>query len=102
MERRLPNCWEIVNCGREESGSKAKELGVCIVSREELGHSCWAIAGTLCGGKVQGSLAQKIGYCTSCEVHKLYNRATGQKGKEIISNYPDEHTKYKKLIFENS
>ena len=50
MSERLKNCWEMRGCGRERGGSRAKDLGECIASREQLGHSCWAIAGTLCGG----------------------------------------------------
>ncbi|OIP23129.1 hypothetical protein AUK22_10000 [bacterium CG2_30_54_10] len=53
----MKNCWEIKKCGRETGGPKSKELGVCVAAREELGHSCWMIAGTLCGGAVQGSVA---------------------------------------------
>jgi len=31
---------------------------------------CWLVAGTLCGGKVQGKFAEKIGSCTECKVFK--------------------------------
>ena len=102
MEKRLPNCWEREKCGREEGGSMIKELGVCIASKEKMGHSCWAIAGTLCAGKVQCTVAQKIGFCTSCEVHKIYNRSTGKQGKEIADNYPEEDGRYKAALFKNS
>jgi len=102
VEQRLLNCWEIENCGREEGGSRVKELGECIASKEEMGHSCWIIAGTLCGGKVQGSLAQKNGFCTSCNVYKLYNRSSGKQGKEISCYYPEENEKYKKIILKKN
>jgi hypothetical protein len=74
------NCWEIKQCGREPGGLKAAELGVCPAATEDratgfncgnyAGRVCWAIAGTLCGGKVQGTFALKIGNCLECEVYK--------------------------------
>ncbi len=102
MDEKLPNCWEIEKCGREKGGHKVHELGECIASNEGMGHSCWAIAGTLCGDKIQGTVAQKIGYCTSCEVHKLYNRSLGKKGKEVTSQCPEEDEKYTELMLKNS
>jgi methyl-accepting chemotaxis protein len=74
MNKELLNCWEIIKCERHKAGKKVNELGECIVSMEGMGHSCWAVAGTLCGGEIQGTTAQKIGYCTSCEVYGIYNR----------------------------
>ena len=56
------------------------ELGVCPAATEtrvngvhggkNAGRACWAIAGTLCGGKVQGTFAAKLGACTACEVYR--------------------------------
>jgi len=102
MQATLPNCWEIMQCGREADGAKMDELGECIASREGLGHSCWAIAGTLCGGKVQGTVAQKIGFCTTCAIYKLYNRSRGTKGKGVIAMFPDEESKYIEMMLKNS
>lgn len=75
------NCWEFKKCGREPNGLKAKELGVCpaaiftltnkINSGKNGGRSCWAIAGTLCGGKVQGEFASKMMNCMQCEFYKI-------------------------------
>lgn len=74
------NCWEIKNCGREPGGSKTDDLGVCPASTDtssdgihggkNAGRICWAVAGTFCGGKVQGEFAQKSVSCMSCEVFK--------------------------------
>ena len=46
------NCWEIKNCGREPSGNKVEELGVCPAATEvrlnavhegtNAGRACWA------------------------------------------------------------
>ena len=102
MADTLPNCWEITKCGREKGGVKISELGECIASKEGLGHSCWAIAGTLCDGEVQGTVAQKIGYCTSCQVHKVYNRARGDQGKDVIDQYADEHAKYIEMMLSSA
>jgi hypothetical protein len=35
------------------------------------GRSCWAISGTLCGGKVQGSFAAKLGACRDCDFYQM-------------------------------
>ncbi len=63
---RAVNCWEFKKCGREVGGAKAKELGVCPAYPDH-GRSCAAKAGTLCGGKIQGSFASKITNCMACE-----------------------------------
>jgi hypothetical protein len=62
------NCWEFKQCGREAGGAKAKELGVCPAYPDH-GHSCAKLAGTLCGGRVQGSFAQKLTSCLQCKFY---------------------------------
>jgi hypothetical protein len=57
------NCWEFKNCGRDKDGS-------CPAVSENAGRTCWLVAGTLCGGKVQGTSAQKDGNCRECEFYK--------------------------------
>jgi hypothetical protein len=94
MNKELLNCWEIKKCERQKGGKKVDELGECIASKKGMGHSCWAVAGTLCGGKIQGTHAQKIGYCTSCKVYHLYNRSRGKLGKLVKTMYPKEDAKY--------
>ena len=74
------NCWEFKNCGREPGGSKTKELGVCTAATEarlngvnsgyNSGRACWSVAGTLCGGKTQGTYAQKLFACLDCDFYK--------------------------------
>jgi len=71
------NCWEFKNCGRQPGGQKSKELGVCpVTTLQELhgahegknaGRACWVIAGSLCGGKIQGTYAQKLSNCWRCD-----------------------------------
>ncbi len=94
----MKNCWEIRECGREAGGAKVAELGECIASVEKLGHSCWAIAGTLCGGVVQGSVKDKHGNCLICEVHRMYNRLTGTMGDEVAAQFPDEERHYEQVL----
>lgn len=98
MSNELKNCWEIMNCQREKNGSKVSELGECVASKEGLGHSCWMIAGTLCGGEVQGTVAEKEHNCMQCEVYKKYNRITGTEGKKVPEQFPEEEKKYKSLL----
>jgi hypothetical protein len=53
--------------------TKVAELGVCAASIEQRaeginggrngGRVCWAVTGTLCGGKVQGTFARKLANC---------------------------------------
>ena len=63
------NCWEFKNCGRQLDGNKAKELGVCPAFPNHGKHCAW-IAGTLCGGKVQGTFAMKVANCMQCDFYK--------------------------------
>ncbi len=99
MDNRLPNCWEIVNCGREKGGEKVGELGECEASKKGMGHSCWAVAGTLCGGEVKGAFARKLGLCNMCEVFQLYNRPRGTRRKEVVRLCPEEESSYLHLMF---
>lgn len=57
------HCWQLQNCSET----------ACPAYKNECGR-CWLIAGTLCGGEVQGKFADKYTSCTECEV---YRRATG-------------------------
>lgn len=98
MPTSLPNCWEIWNCGRQKGGPKVAELGECPASQRSLGHSCWAVAGTLCGGTVQGSFAEKQGNCMACEVFKTYNRQTGSQGAMVEAEFPEENSEYRALL----
>ena len=68
----LLNCWEYKKCGREGGGAKAKELGVCPAYPNH-GQQCAHIAGTLCGGKVQGGFAGKLSNRMKCDFYKSTN-----------------------------
>ncbi len=60
------NCWEFKHCGREAGGAKVAQLGVC-PAYPDRGHDCAHIAGTLCGGAVQGTFAAKVANCIRCD-----------------------------------
>lgn len=66
------NCWEFKKCGREDGGSKVEELGICPAYYGH-GQQCAYIAGTFCGGKVQGTFASKLATCLTCEFYKSDN-----------------------------
>ncbi len=71
------NCWEHKKCGRQPGGHKAAELGVCpsAVASDlngthggmNAGRACWVVAGSLCGGKIQGTYAKKLLNCWRCD-----------------------------------
>ncbi|MCL4456066.1 MAG: hypothetical protein M1147_07105 [Nitrospirae bacterium] len=83
------NCWEFMNCWREVGGEKAKELGVCPAATytkldsahggKNAGRVCWIVAGTMCGGKVEGSFAKKYEDCRRCEFYQKVKEEEGQK-----------------------
>ena len=66
------NCWEFKKCGREKGGAKAAELGVCPAYPDK-GNHCARIAGTFCGGIVQGTFAMKLANCMKCEFYQSSN-----------------------------
>ncbi len=81
------NCWEFKNCGRQPGGAKEKEFGVCPASTDARlngtnngkngGRACWALTGTLCGGKIQGTFASKLGNCMACEFYAMVKKEEG-------------------------
>jgi serine/threonine protein kinase len=81
MAAKKINCWEFMKCGREPGGAKAAEYGTCVAATDSsyeginagknAGRICWAVAGTCCGGKIQGTFAEKRNSCTSCPFYRL-------------------------------
>jgi len=63
------------------------ELGICPAATDTShngknsgkngGRYCWKVAGTFCGGKVQGSSAAKLGTCIACDFFKLVSKEEG-------------------------
>ncbi len=76
------DCWEFKKCGREANGSKAGELGICPAYTQKAGTACWIVAGTFCGGEVQGSYAQKEANCMLCDFYQQFDLVHRTKVKE--------------------
>ena len=62
------DCWEFMRCGREHSGNRVAELGVCPAFPGS-GRTCARVAGTFCEGKVQGTFALKLANCLRCNYY---------------------------------
>jgi len=88
------SCWDFKKCGRQPGGARAADLGVCPASTAKeadglndgrnAGRICWALTGTLCGGKVQGTFAEKLGNCVECDFYRLVGMEHG-KGLKSFS-----------------
>ena len=98
------NCWEFKKCGREPGGKNSFEQGVCPASIDETydllnegsngGRICWAVVGTFCGGKVQGTFAAKQRSCIICDFFQHVRGEVGDSefqylrpGQEYVSRY---------------
>lgn len=100
MDEKKQNCWEYKKCGRETGGNKAEELGICPASEdasfnginrgENAGRICWAVAGTFCGDKVQGTFADKRQSCMKCDFFRRVREDEGAANLE---------TKFLKYLF---
>lgn len=83
------NCWDAKKCGRTTGGAHEKDLGICPVSLEKrldgihggdnAGRACWVVAGSLCGGKVQGTFATKYEHCEKCDFYQTVKSEEGAK-----------------------
>jgi len=58
------NCWEYMQCGRD------KDATIKCPAYPHFGRVCWAVAGTFCEGKIQGTFAQKCEDCTKCAFYQ--------------------------------
>jgi CRP-like cAMP-binding protein len=87
MTEKKMNCWEFMKCGREPGGQNVGELGVCRAAINEsydgindganAGRICWAVAGTCCQNKIQGTYAEKRKSCISCPFYKTVQEEEG-------------------------
>ena len=92
------NCWDSKKCGRQPGGSRVSDLGACPASTAAKadglnggrngGRICWALTGTLCGGKVQGTFAQKLANCMECEFYRLVQTEQGKGVKGVPGPRP--------------
>ena len=77
-----------MGCGREPGGRHAADKGVCPAATAARFHGvnrgvqggrfCWAVAGTFCGGEVQGTFARKLRTCLDCRFFRLVEREEGR------------------------
>jgi len=89
IKKRKKNCWEVMKCGREPGGQKIKELGACPVPVYDqlngahgginAGRVCWIVAGTMCGGEIEGSFAKKYEDCRKCPFYHLVRNEEGDQ-----------------------
>ena len=66
------NCWEFKECGRTTCPAYPGH-----------GRHCARVAGTLCGGEIQGTFALKLANCMHCDFYQSghYDRKyRGQTG----------------------
>lgn len=80
-----------MNCGREPGGENADSKGVCPAAADarydglhggrNAGRACWAVAGTLCQGDVQGSFAEKFLNCRGCH---FYRQVVEEEGRDFL------------------
>ncbi|MEW6109313.1 MAG: two-CW domain-containing protein [Nitrospirota bacterium] len=65
------NCWEFKNCGSEHICPSASETRLDGVhTGKNGGRSCWVIAKTLCGDKIDGTFLEKFKDCAICDFHR--------------------------------
>ena len=67
-ESREIKCWEFMKCGRD------KDSSLKCPSYPNFGRVCWAVAGTFCEGKVQGTFAQKCEDCKKCDFYQMVRK----------------------------
>lgn len=97
------NCWEFKKCGREPGGFKVAKMGLCPASVEVRvtgfnkgsngGRVCWAIPGTFCGWKLNGTYADKLSNCHRCKFYMLVGSEEGSNfdsKEEILAKLRDE------------
>ena len=106
MSAKKINCWEFMNCKRQPGGARAEENGTCVAaidtsydginSGENAGRICWAVAGTCCGGEIQGTFAEKRDSCTSCPFYRLVQEeeGTSNTAHKIFSYFSEDEKKF--------
>ena len=84
-----------MKCGREPGGKEARKLGICPAAIEtnfngfnegiNAGRLCWLVAGTFCGGMVQGSFADKCVSCKQCNFYQTIHREKGTTAQSVYA-----------------
>jgi len=83
------NCWEFMKCGRGPDAPYLDGNHPCPVVLEtsldgvhggsNAGRACWVVAGTMCGGDVQGTFAKKCPSCIECDFYKMVEQELGHR-----------------------
>lgn len=106
MSNKKMNCWEFMSCKRQPGGAKAAKEGTCIAamdssydginSGENAGRICWAVAGTCCGGEIQGTFAEKRDSCTSCPFYRLVQEeeGTSDTAHKVFNYFSEDEQKF--------
>ena len=58
-------CWEYMGCKQDVNTQES------CPAYPHFGRICWAVAGTLCSGKIHGTYAQKIHDCHNCGYYRM-------------------------------
>lgn len=68
-------CWLKKQCSEQQCPAYQNDSG-----------RCWLIAGTMCGGEVQGKFAKKYESCLKCEVYReaVYNNPVTEVEEHLI------------------
>ncbi len=102
MSQKKLNCWEYMQCQRQPGGKMVSKQGVCPAATdrsfdginygENAGRICWAVAGTCCGGEVQGTFAEKRDSCTGCEFYQMVQEeeATSDSRRKFLNYFSQE------------
>ncbi|WP_457574442.1 sensor histidine kinase [Desulfolithobacter sp.] len=67
-------CWKCLGCGVE------KDPSFRCPAYPYFGRICWAVAGTMCAGRVMGTYAEKIRDCRKCPFFMRRHQIAGQEG----------------------
>ena len=62
-------CWEHMQCKQDINHDES------CPAYPHFGRVCWAVAGTFCAGKIQGTYAQKIHDCHRCGYYRMAQTA---------------------------
>lgn len=95
MSKTKQNCWEFNRCGRGPDNTGEGEREPCPAATEKRldgvhggtnsGRACWVVAGTYCGGKVQGTEATKHEVCEQCAFYQQVAKEEGGNLQRSLS-----------------
>jgi CRP-like cAMP-binding protein len=106
MSTKKLNCWEFMGCKRGPGGAQTDGSGTCIAaadssydginSGENAGRICWAVAGTCCGGEIQGTFAEKRDSCTGCPFYRLVQEeeGTSDAAHKLLNYFSEDDRKF--------